>query len=157
VLTVNEALLGEEEPEEAPDVTWTNLLVPIDFTEADRLVLRYAASLAHEAKGRIILFHACRKELSRRSRAPINLHQAENELRQLLEQNLEVVAQQEIPSDIKVEKVIQAGRNKIRTAAETAKQLGSDLILAAVHRKTWWAPFSRRGPAEPIVRTAVLC
>ncbi|MEK7684833.1 MAG: universal stress protein [Verrucomicrobiota bacterium] len=162
VFTIREDLLTPDgnDSECLASVEWKNILVPVDFTEASRQALQYAVAIAGETKAKIILFHAVnflqevKETRPERSLGVIDLSRVRDELRQMVEHQLEAWAKGEIPRSIEYEKSVQVDAPAADVIGQAAKRLASDLIVMGNHHYSWWKHLGQADTAERVVRTA---
>ncbi len=156
VLTINEVLVDDRRCNSGiiPATDWKRILVPFDFTESALNALGCAVALARKTNARITLFHAVAMGLTHPHRAATNLGEVEKEMHRLVEHNLDVLAQVEIPSSLEFETSVQIGGATSEVIVHTARQLDSDLIVMGTHHYSWWRNLGQAGNAERVVRTA---
>ena len=138
-------LAGQREKDHL--VTYSHLLVPVDFSEHSKKTIEYATQLAGFTSGTLHILHVCQPSESRagfyhpqrllRSSEAISV---EHELvKNLLEtarreanEQLSLITQQMIAKGLKAQPVLRAG-NPDEEIVRVAKELEADLIVIGSH------------------------
>ena len=133
-------------------VTLQRILVPIDFSDCSRGALRYALSLARQAKAELILLYVAEVAVPGSEFGPVHLPKLESDLRQIGKKELAKLIKQEIHDEVRTKALVQSGRSDLEIVA-AANNLKVDLIVMATHG------YDRRldqlgSTAEQVVRRA---
>lgn len=161
-LTVRENLLTQNGPDRGGPATpaWKNILVPVDFTPCSLRALRCAVVAAAQTRAKLTLLHAVnlpaevKTQSGGDSRSVVDLSRPREQMRRLVEWQLDVWAAREIPRSMAFEKSIHVDAPVADIIARTAQHLGSDLIIMGNHHYAWWKHAGQPDTAERVVRTA---
>ncbi len=143
-----------------PSPTWSNILVPVDFTPCSLQALRCAVIAAAQTRAKLTLLHVVNLPAEVKTRSAgrrkegIDLSRPREEMRRLVERQLDSWAEQEIPSGMAFEKSIHMDAPATDIVAQTAQRLGCDLIVMGNHHYSWWKRAGQADTAERVVRTA---
>src|SRR4051812_21041237 len=83
-----------------PAMPQWRILVPIDFSDGTRMVLRYAVSLARSLKASLLLLYVAETKPAGSELGPCHLPELESDLRQIARHRLAELTQQEVPSEL---------------------------------------------------------
>jgi nucleotide-binding universal stress UspA family protein len=138
-------LAGQREKDQL--VTYSHLLVPVDFSEHSKKTIEYATQLAGFTGGTLHVLHVCQpiegrggfyqpQRLLRSSEAICGEHELiknllETERREANEQ-LSIITQQMIAQGLKAQPVLRVG-NPDEEIVQVAKELEADLIVIGSH------------------------
>lgn len=129
------------------------ILVPLDFSEASRSALRYAASLIRQFGGKLILFYAL-EPVATPDFAYHPLMMQPREASSQAEQRLRKMCDQEgIEPKVIAEIVVRSGTAHAEIA-RAAQRMNADLIVIATHGHTGLKHVLLGSTAERVVRHA---
>jgi universal stress protein A len=130
-----------------------SILVPIDFSECSEKALIYARGMARQFGARIVLLHVVELSYSYADMAVFDYGSIEKDLRIAAEARLRNLAKGIEKDGTAAAIEIRLGR-PASAVAETAQQLGTDLIIISTHGYTGLKHVLLGSTAETIVRHA---
>jgi universal stress protein A len=131
------------------------VLVPIDFSDYSKSSLKYAVNFAKNFKASLILVYVVEPVIYPPdfSMGQIAIPAAGVEMDKRAKEELDKLAEKEIPSDLNVKKIIKTGKPFVEII-ETAADEDADLIIIATHGHTGVEHILFGSTAEKVVRKA---
>ena len=131
------------------------VLVPIDFSDYSKSSLKYAVNFAKNFNASLILVYVVEPVIYPPdfSMGQIAIPAAGIEMDKRAKEELDKLAEKEIPSDINVKKIIKTGKPFVEII-ETAGDEDVDLIIIATHGHTGVEHILFGSTAEKVVRKA---
>ncbi len=157
-LNRNDEHLIDESVKEAEVQGWPfqlkNILVPIDFSETSRKVLKYAVPLAEKLAARIVLVHVIEPRIYPENLViPAEIEDMNIRLMQSGRQMLERLRQKVVGPAAKADVLVTLGK-PYQQIVELAKAEQADLIVIATHGYTGLKHAFLGSTAERVVRYA---
>jgi len=136
-----------------PDIS--KVLVPIDFSDYSKSALKYAVNFVKYFKAQLFLVYVVEPVIYPPdfSMGQIAIPSVDLEMDKRAEEELNKLAAQEIPADIKVKSIVKTGKPFIEII-ETAGEENVDLIIIATHGHTGVEHILFGSTAEKVVRKA---
>ncbi len=133
----------------------SKVLVPIDFSDYSKSALKYAVSFVKHFSARLILVYVVEPVIYPPdfSMGQIAIPSMDLEMDKRAMEELDKLAEQEIPSEIKVKSIVKTGKPFIEII-ETADEQDVDLIIIATHGHTGMEHILFGSTAEKVVRKA---
>jgi universal stress protein A len=133
----------------------SKVLVPIDFSDYSKSALKYAVSFVKHFGARLILVYVVEPVIYPPdfSMGQIAIPSMDLEMDKRAMEELDKLAEQEIPSEIKVKSIVKTGKPFIEII-ETADEQDVDLIIIATHGHTGMEHILFGSTAEKVVRKA---
>ncbi len=133
----------------------SKVLVPIDFSDYSKSALKYAAGFVKHFKADLILVYVVEPVIYPPdfSMGQIAIPSVDLDMDKRAIEELNKLARQEIPSEIKVESIVKTGKPFIEII-ETASEQDVDLIIIATHGHTGMEHILFGSTAEKVVRKA---
>ena len=131
------------------------VLVPIDFSDYSKSSLKYAVNFAKNFKASLILVYVVEPVIYPPdfSMGQIAIPAAGIEMDKRAKEELNKLAEKEIPSGLSVKKIIKTGKPFVEII-ETAADEDADLIIIATHGHTGVEHILFGSTAEKVVRKA---
>lgn len=131
------------------------VLVPIDFSDYSKSSLKYAVNFAKNFKASLILVYVVEPVIYPPdfSMGQIAIPAAGVEMDKRAKEELDKLAEKEIPSGLSVKKIIKTGKPFVEII-ETAADEDADLIIIATHGHTGVEHILFGSTAEKVVRKA---
>jgi universal stress protein A len=131
------------------------VLVPIDFSDYSKSSLKYAVNFGKNFKASLVLVYVVEPVIYPPdfSMGQIAIPTAGIEMDKRAKEELDKLAEKEIPSDLSVKKLIKTGKPFIEII-ETASEEDVDLIIIATHGHTGVEHILFGSTAEKVVRKA---
>ena len=131
------------------------ILVPIDFSDYSKSSLKYAVNFAKNFKASLILVYVVEPVIYPPdfSMGQIAIPAAGIEMDKRAKEELDKLAEKEIPSGLSVKKIIKTGKPFVEII-ETAADEDADLIIIATHGHTGVEHILFGSTAEKVVRKA---
>lgn len=131
------------------------VLVPIDFSDYSKAALRYAVNFAKMFKAEMILVYVVEPVIYPPdfSMGQIAIPSVNTEWDVKAKEELNKLASNEIPKEIKVTTIIKTGKPFIEII-DTAAELDTDIIIIATHGHTGVEHILFGSTAEKVVRKA---
>ncbi len=131
------------------------VLVPIDFSDYSKSSLKYAVNFAKNFKASLVLVYVVEPVIYPPdfSMGQIAIPAAGIEMDKRAKEELDKLAEKEIPSDLSVKKIIKTGKPFVEII-ETAADENVDLIIIATHGHTGVEHILFGSTAEKVVRKA---
>ncbi len=155
-LTFREELLPLEtcEQREFPPFLCKNILVAVDLSDVSRTALRLAATLAGATHAKITLFYVPALCGSRSQVRAIRQNPFQTHVPEALAHELSAWAAQDVPAALAVETLPEIGTPTCEGITQTARGVGSDLIVVGSRAHSWWQRLAAGRIAERLSRTA---
>jgi universal stress protein A len=136
-----------------PDIS--KVLVPIDFSDYSKSALKYAVNFVKLFKASLILVYVVEPVIYPPdfSMGQIAIPSVDLDMDKRAIEELNKLAEQEIPSEIKVKSIVKTGKPFIEII-ETASEEDIDLIIIATHGHTGVEHILFGSTAEKVVRKA---
>lgn len=133
----------------------SKVLVPIDFSDYSKSSLKYAVTFAQHFKASLILIYVIEPIVYPPdfSMGQIAIPAPGLEMDKRATEELEKLAEKEIPSDLSVKKIIKTGKPFVEII-ETAVEEDVDLIIIATHGHSGVEHILFGSTAEKVVRKA---
>ena len=133
----------------------SKVLVPIDFSDYSKSALKYAVNFVGHFKAELTLIYVVEPVIYPPdfSMGQIAIPSVDLEMDKRAVEELNKLAQQEIPSEIKVKSVVKTGKPFLEII-ETAQEEDVDLIIIATHGHTGVEHILFGSTAEKVVRKA---
>ena len=133
----------------------SKVLVPIDFSDYSKSALKYAVSFVKHFSAQLILVYVVEPVIYPPdfSMGQIAIPSVDLDMDKRAIDELNKLAEQEIPSEIKVKSVVKTGKPFIEII-ETASEQDVDLIIIATHGHTGMEHILFGSTAEKVVRKA---
>lgn len=133
----------------------SKVLVPIDFSDYSKSALKYAVNFVKLFKAQLILIYVVEPVIYPPdfSMGQIAIPSVDLEMDKRAEEELNKLAEQEIPTEIKVKSIVKTGKPFIEII-ETASEQDADLIIIATHGHTGMEHILFGSTAEKVVRKA---
>ena len=133
----------------------SKVLVPIDFSDYSKSALKYAVSFVKHFNAKLILVYVVEPVIYPPdfSMGQIAIPSVDLEMDKRAMEELDKLAEQEIPSEIKVKSIVKTGKPFIEII-ETAGEQDVDLIIIATHGHTGMEHILFGSTAEKVVRKA---
>ncbi|MHC1739391.1 MAG: universal stress protein [Ignavibacteriaceae bacterium] len=137
------------------NISIKKILVPIDFSEASLISLRYSLNFAKLFNAKLFLIYVLEPVVYPPdfSLGQISLPSVDLEMDKRAKEELEKIAKAEIPGDIEFNLIIKTGKPFIEII-ETAKSEDIDLIIISTHGHTGVEHILFGSTAEKVVRKA---
>ncbi len=134
----------------------SKVLVPIDFSDYSKSALKYAVNFVGHFKAELTLIYVVEPVIYPPdfSMGQIAIPSVDLEMDKRAVEELNKLAQQEIPSEIKVKSVVKTGKPFLEII-ETAQEEDVDLIIIATHGHTGVEHILFGSTAEKVVRKAL--
>ena len=129
-------------------VPWKHILVPLDFSECSRSLLRYAVNFARQWSAKLTLVHVTEPTPYERG-----IPEFRREIRAEAQAKLKALVRAEVPDGIACDAVARTGR-PLSEIVSVAATNGVDLILIGTHGRTCLKHFLLGSVAERVVRHA---
>lgn len=131
------------------------VLVPIDFSDYSKSSLKYAVNFAKHFKASLILVYVIEPIVYPPdfSMGQIAIPSPGLEMDKRAKEELDKLADQEIPEDLTVKKIIKTGKPFVEII-ETAAEENADLIIIATHGHSGVEHILFGSTAEKVVRKA---
>lgn len=131
------------------------ILVPIDFSDYSKSSLKYAANFAKHFNASLILVYVIEPVIYPPdfSMGQIAIPTPGLEMDKRANEELKKLAENEIPSGLKVKKIIKTGKPFVEII-ETATEEDADIIIIATHGHTGVEHILFGSTAEKVVRKA---
>jgi nucleotide-binding universal stress UspA family protein len=131
------------------------VLVPIDFSDYSKSSMKYAADFAKHFKASLILIYVIEPIVYPPdfSMGQIAIPSPGLEMDKRANEELDKLAEKEIPSDVTVKKIIKTGKPFVEII-ETAAEEDVDLIIIATHGHSGVEHILFGSTAEKVVRKA---
>jgi len=131
------------------------VLVPIDFSDYSKSSLKYAVNFAKNFNASLVLVYVVEPVIYPPdfSMGQIAIPAAGIEMDKRAKEELNKLAEKEIPSDLNVKKIIKTGKPFVEIV-ETAAEEDVDLIIIATHGHTGVEHILFGSTAEKVVRKA---
>jgi len=131
------------------------VLVPIDFSDYSKSSLKYAVNFAKNFNASLVLVYVVEPVIYPPdfSMGQIAIPAAGIEMGKRAKEELNKLAEKEIPSDLNVKKIIKTGKPFVEIV-ETAAEEDVDLIIIATHGHTGVEHILFGSTAEKVVRKA---
>jgi nucleotide-binding universal stress UspA family protein len=137
-------------PNEAPLLSWKNILAPTDFSEPSKQAMATVAGLAEKCAAKITLLHVVQLPAA----CPVEAGLDVDEVMHAAEESLEEMAR-EMPPGLVGEKLVRWGASgTVQTIIDAARELSTDLIVVATHGHSRLKQVWLGGTAEKVVRQA---
>ncbi len=136
-----------------PDIS--KVLVPIDFSDYSKSALKYAVNFVKHFEAQLILVYVVEPVIYPPdfSMGQIAIPSVDVEMDKRAVEELNKLANQEIPGEIKVKSIVKTGKPFIEII-ETAGEEDVDLIIIATHGHTGMEHILFGSTAEKVVRKA---
>jgi nucleotide-binding universal stress UspA family protein len=136
-----------------PDIS--KVLVPIDFSDYSKSALKYAVNFVKHFQAHLYLIYVVEPVIYPPdfSMGQIAIPSVDLEMDKRAIDELDKLAKQEIPSEIKVKSIVKTGKPFIEII-ETAHEENVDLIIIATHGHTGMEHILFGSTAEKVVRKA---
>jgi len=136
-----------------PDIS--KVLVPIDFSDYSKSALKYAVNFVKHFEAQLILVYVVEPVIYPPdfSMGQIAIPSVDVEMDKRAVEELNKLANQEIPGEIKVKSIVKTGKPFIEII-ETAGEEDADLIIIATHGHTGMEHILFGSTAEKVVRKA---
>ena len=133
----------------------SKVLVPIDFSDYSKSALKYAVNFVKYFKANLILVYVVEPVIYPPdfSMGQIAIPSVDLEMDKRAIEELNKLAEQEIPTEIKVKSIVKTGKPFIEII-ETAAEEDIDLIIIATHGHTGVEHILFGSTAEKVVRKA---
>jgi nucleotide-binding universal stress UspA family protein len=133
----------------------SKVLVPIDFSDYSKSALKYAVNFVGHFKAELTLIYVVEPVIYPPdfSMGQIAIPSVDLEMDKRAVDELNKLAQQEIPAEIKVKSVVKTGKPFLEII-ETAQEEDVDLIIIATHGHTGVEHILFGSTAEKVVRKA---
>jgi universal stress protein A len=133
----------------------SKVLVPIDFSDYSKSALKYAVNFVKLFKAQLILIYVVEPVIYPPdfSMGQIAIPSVDLEMDKRAEEELNKLAEQEIPTEIEVKSIVKTGKPFIEII-ETASEQDADLIIIATHGHTGMEHILFGSTAEKVVRKA---
>jgi universal stress protein A len=133
----------------------SKVLVPIDFSDYSKSALKYAVNFVKYFKANLILVYVVEPVIYPPdfSMGQIVIPSVDLEMDKRAIEELNKLAEQEIPTEIKVKSIVKTGKPFIEII-ETAAEEDIDLIIIATHGHTGVEHILFGSTAEKVVRKA---
>ena len=128
---------------------WTHILVPLDFSECSRSVLRYAVDFARQWSAALTLVHVT--ELTPYERA---IPEFRREIRAEAQAKLKALIRAEVPDGIACDAVVRTGRPFAEIVSMAATD-AVDVVFIGTHGRTGLKHLLLGSVAERVVRHAL--
>ena len=131
------------------------ILVPIDFSDYSKNSLKYSVNFAKSFNASLILVYVVEPVIYPPdfSMGQIAIPAAGLEMDKRAKEEMDKLAEKEIPSEVKVQKIVKTGKPFIEII-ETAAEEDVDLIIIATHGHTGVEHILFGSTAEKVVRKA---
>ena len=131
------------------------ILVPIDFSDYSKNSLKYSVNFAKSFNASLILVYVVEPVIYPPdfSMGQIAIPAAGLEMDKRAKEEMDKLAEKEIPSEVKVQKIVKTGKPFIEII-ETAVEEDADLIIIATHGHTGVEHILFGSTAEKVVRKA---
>ncbi len=131
------------------------ILVPIDFSDYSKSSLKYALNFVKQFNAELILIYVVEPVIYPPdfSMGQIAIPSVDLDLDKRAIEELDKLAQKEIPKEIKVKTIVKTGKPFIEII-ETASEVDVDLIIIATHGHTGVEHLLFGSTAEKVVRKA---
>lgn len=136
-----------------PDIS--KVLVPIDFSDYSKSALKYAVNFVKHFQAQLLLIYVVEPVIYPPdfSMGQIAIPSVDLEMDKRAIDELEKLAKQEIPQEIRVKSIVKTGKPFIEII-ETASEENVDLIIIATHGHTGMEHILFGSTAEKVVRKA---
>ncbi len=136
-----------------PDIS--KVLVPIDFSDYSKNALKYAVNFVKLFKAQLFLIYVVEPVIYPPdfSMGQIAIPSVDLEMDKRAIDELDKLANQEIPAEIKVKSIVKTGKPFIEII-ETASEENVDLIIIATHGHTGMEHILFGSTAEKVIRKA---
>lgn len=136
-----------------PDIS--KVLVPIDFSDYSKSALKYAVNFVKHFQAQLLLIYVVEPVIYPPdfSMGQIAIPSVDLEMDKRAIDELEKLAKQEIPPEIRVKSIVKTGKPFIEII-ETASEENVDLIIIATHGHTGMEHILFGSTAEKVVRKA---
>ncbi|HSD64839.1 MAG TPA: universal stress protein [Ignavibacteriaceae bacterium] len=133
----------------------SRVLVPIDFSDYSKNALKYAVNFVKRFQAKLFLVYVVEPVIYPPdfSMGQIAIPSADLDMDKRAIEELNKLAEQEIPPEIKVKTIVKTGKPFIEII-ETAKEAEIDLIIIATHGHTGMEHILFGSTAEKVVRKA---
>jgi universal stress protein A len=133
----------------------SRVLVPIDFSDYSKNALKYAVNFVKHFKAQLLLIYVVEPVIYPPdfSMGQIAIPSVDMEMDKRAIEELNKLADQEIPAEIKVETLVKTGKPFIEII-DTASEKEVDLIIIATHGHTGMEHILFGSTAEKVVRKA---
>lgn len=133
----------------------SRVLVPIDFSDYSKNALKYAVNFVKQFQAKLFLVYVVEPVIYPPdfSMGQIAIPSADLDMDKRAIEELNKLAEQEIPPEIKVKTIVKTGKPFIEII-ETAKEAEIDLIIIATHGHTGMEHILFGSTAEKVVRKA---
>jgi len=137
------------------DLNISKVLVPIDFSDYSKNALKYAVNFVKHFKAQLYLIYVVEPVIYPPdfSMGQIAIPSVDLEMDKRAIDELNKLADQEIPAEIKVKTIVKTGKPFIEII-ETARDQDVDLIIIATHGHTGVEHILFGSTAEKVVRKA---
>ncbi len=137
------------------ELTIKKILVPIDFSDYSKSALRYSVNFAKSFNASITLIYVVEPIIYPPdfSMGQIAIPTVNTEWDERAKEELDKLAKNEIPAEVKVKTLIKTGKPFVEII-ETAKEEDTDLIIIATHGHTGVEHILFGSTAEKVVRKA---
>lgn len=135
------------------ELTIKKILVPIDFSDYSKSALRYSINFAKSFNASITLIYVVEPIIYPPdfSMGQIAIPTVNTEWDERAKEELDKLAKNEIPAEVKVKTLIKTGKPFVEII-ETAKEEDTDLIIIATHGHTGVEHILFGSTAEKVVR-----
>ncbi len=136
-----------------PDIS--KVLVPIDFSDYSKSALKYAVSFVKHFKAQLILVYVVEPVIYPPdfSMGQIAIPSVDLDMDKRAMEELNKLAEQEIPPEIKVKSIVKTGKPFLEII-ETAGEQNVDLVIIATHGHTGMEHILFGSTAEKVIRKA---
>ena len=134
----------------------SKVLVPIDFSDYSKSALKYAVNFVKHFRAQLFLIYVVEPVIYPPdfSMGQIAIPSVDLEMDKRAIEELNKLAEQEIPAEIKVKSIVKTGKPFIEIL-DTAREENVDLIIIATHGHTGVEHILFGSTAEKVVRKAL--
>lgn len=129
------------------------ILVPVDFSENSKKAVVYAEAFARQFQAAVVFLHVVQVNYAYGEFGALDFTRLEREMRQGAEKELLALVQRQSEAGLKAESLVREG-SPAKVIAETARELGVDLLIISTHGYTGLKHVLMGSIAEQVVRYA---